>query len=277
MASSHEEDGDCRMYENEFPAADDLVMVRVNRVTEVGAYVSLLEYANREGIILLSNLSRKRIRSVNKHVRVDRQEVLQVLRVDQEKGYIDLSKKLIQKEDILSCQSKYKKSKQVHSVMQRVAQLTDMPLLELYHKIGWPLYRKHGHAFDAFTQIVTDPSLLDEYDVSAAIKEELVKIIQQRMSVHPFKVQTDIEVRCPAFEGIDAIKAALRAGIATGTAEEPVSVQLITTPLYMVSVTTLDTDRGIDLLDRAVEAIQKSIRRAGGSCEVQVKARAIAN
>jgi len=84
---------DCRMYENEFPEVDDLVMVRVTRVTEIGAYVNMLEYNNKEGIILLSNLSRKRIRSVNRHVRVGKIEVLQVLRVDTDKGYVDLSKK----------------------------------------------------------------------------------------------------------------------------------------------------------------------------------------
>jgi exosome complex RNA-binding protein Csl4 len=38
---------DCRMYENEFPEVDDLVMVRVTRVTEIGAYVNMLEYNNK--------------------------------------------------------------------------------------------------------------------------------------------------------------------------------------------------------------------------------------
>jgi len=38
---------DCRMYENEYPEVDDLVMVRVTRVTEIGAYVNLLEYNNK--------------------------------------------------------------------------------------------------------------------------------------------------------------------------------------------------------------------------------------
>ena len=130
-SESHEDNPytDCRMYENEFPEVDDLVMVRVTRVTEIGAYVNLLEYNNKEGIILLSNLSRKRIRSVNRHVRVGKIEVLQVLRVDTDKGYIDLSKKLIQKDDILECQEKYKKSKTVHSILSRVAQNNKVPLL----------------------------------------------------------------------------------------------------------------------------------------------------
>lgn len=61
-------------------------MVSVRDITEVGAYVSLLEYDNMEGMVLLSELSRKRIRSINKLIRVGRQEVVAVLRVDEEKG-----------------------------------------------------------------------------------------------------------------------------------------------------------------------------------------------
>jgi len=45
---------------------DDVVMVRVNEVTEeTGAYVSLLEFHGVEGMIVTTELSRKRIRSVN--------------------------------------------------------------------------------------------------------------------------------------------------------------------------------------------------------------------
>ncbi len=49
----------CRMYESKYPEADDLVIVQVKNVAEMGAYVSLLEYNGIEGMILLSELSRR--------------------------------------------------------------------------------------------------------------------------------------------------------------------------------------------------------------------------
>ena len=76
----------CRMYEQKFPEVDELVMVKVKQIAEMGAYVSLLEYNNIEGMILLRELSRRRIRSINKLIRVGRNEVVVVLRVDKEKG-----------------------------------------------------------------------------------------------------------------------------------------------------------------------------------------------
>ena len=61
--------GDCRMYEAKFPEVDDVVMVQVKSIAEMGAYVSLQEYNNIEGMILLSELSRRRIRSITKLIK----------------------------------------------------------------------------------------------------------------------------------------------------------------------------------------------------------------
>lgn len=76
----------CRFYENKFPEPEEVVMVNVTEIGEMGAYVTLLEYDNIEGMILLSELSRRRIRSINKLVRVNRTEIVMVIRVDKEKG-----------------------------------------------------------------------------------------------------------------------------------------------------------------------------------------------
>lgn len=57
-----------------------------SKIAEMGAYVKLLEYDDIDGMILLSELSRRRIRSIQKLIRVGRNEVVVVLRVDKEKG-----------------------------------------------------------------------------------------------------------------------------------------------------------------------------------------------
>ncbi|RXW16246.1 hypothetical protein EST38_g9614 [Candolleomyces aberdarensis] len=110
-----------RYYEQKYPEVDELVMVQVRQIAEMGAYVKLLEYDNTEGMILLSELSRRRIRSVQKLIRVGRNEVVVVLRVDKEKGYIDLSKRRVSPEDIVKCEERYMKSKAVASILRHVA------------------------------------------------------------------------------------------------------------------------------------------------------------
>ena len=61
------------------------------QIADMGAYVKLLEYDNIDGMILLSELSRRRIRSIQKLIRVGRNEVVVVLRVDKEKGMLSTS------------------------------------------------------------------------------------------------------------------------------------------------------------------------------------------
>ena len=73
-----------------------------------------------------------------------------VLRVDKEKGYIDLSKRRVSPEDVAVCEERFSKSKMVHSIMRHVAETTGQDVEQLYKCIAWPLYKAYGHAFDAF-------------------------------------------------------------------------------------------------------------------------------
>lgn len=87
----------CRFYRHKYPKLDDVVMVNVRSIAEMGAYVSLLEYGNIEGMIMLSELTRRRIRSINKLVKIGRSECVAVIRVDEEKGTPDMDDSCINK------------------------------------------------------------------------------------------------------------------------------------------------------------------------------------
>jgi translation initiation factor 2 subunit 1 len=185
----------CRFYEEKYPEIDSFVMVNVKQIAEMGAYVKLLEYDNIDGMILLSELSRRRIRSIQKLIRVGRNEVVVVLRVDKEKGYIDLSKRRVSPEDIIKCEERYNKSKMVHSIMRHVAEKANVPIEELYQDIGWPLNKKYGHAVDAFKLSITNPDVWSEVSFkNNVIRDELQSYIGKRLTPQPTKVRADIEV-----------------------------------------------------------------------------------
>jgi len=74
-----------RFYENKYPEIDEYVVVKVQNIEEMGAYVSLLEYDNIEGMIQFTELTRRRVKAISKLIRVDKQEICVVLRVDKEK------------------------------------------------------------------------------------------------------------------------------------------------------------------------------------------------
>ena len=276
------------MYKPLFPEVDEVVMVQVKSIAEMGAYVQLLEYNGIEGMILLSELTRRRIRSVSKLIKVGRVEPVMVLRVDKEKGYIDLSKRRVSPEDVAAAEEKYNKSKMVHSILRHVAETTPGHTLEeLYEHMAWPLYESHGHCFEAFKQMVSDPdrvlNALKRPDgspaVDAAVKEALVKDIRRRMTPQPLKIRADVELTCFAYDGVMHIKDAMRAALAkSGNQEEggiKISVSLVASPLYVVTCSTLDKDAGISLVDEAVAAAAEALEKAGGKVVIKEAARAV--
>ncbi|KAG0128911.1 translation initiation factor 2, alpha subunit [Tuber indicum] len=266
----------CRFYEEKYPELDSYVMVNVKQIAEMGAYVKLLEYDNIDGMILLSELSRRRIRSIQKLIRVGRNEVVVVLRVDEEKGYIDLSKRRVSAEDVVKCEERYNKSKMVHSILRHVAEKTKEPIENLYENIGWPLMKKYGHAVDAFKFSITNPDVWEGIQFpSEVVKTELQTYISKRLTPQPTKVRADVEVTCFGYEGIDAVKDALRKAEAKNTIDTPVKVKLVSPPLYVLTSQCLDKNTGIQVLEEAITEIQTSISAAGGSCIVKMAPKAV--
>ncbi|KAH0493907.1 Eukaryotic translation initiation factor 2 subunit alpha [Trichoderma ghanense] len=266
----------CRFYEEKYPEIDSFVMVNVKQIAEMGAYVKLLEYDNIDGMILLSELSRRRIRSIQKLIRVGRNEVVVVLRVDKEKGYIDLSKRRVSPEDIVKCEERYNKSKMVHSIMRHVAEKTQTPIESLYESITWPLNRKYGHAIDAFKLSITNPEVWDDIKFpNQVVEDELKLYISKRLTPQPTKVRADVEVTCFGYEGIDAVKAALRTAEAKNTESMQVKVRLVSPPLYVLTSTCLDKAQGITRLEEAIVDIRTSIEAAGGNLTVKMEPKAV--
>jgi translation initiation factor 2 subunit 1 len=142
----------CRFYRKKFPAKDDIVAVVTKDIKDLGAYVELLEYNNIEGFIMLSQVTNKRVKSVYKFLKIGKQEMMEVLRIDEGKECIDLTKKSIKPELHDAANKRFKKAKQVHGIMRQVAVKLQTPVEELYEQFGWDLYEKCGydHAFDAF-------------------------------------------------------------------------------------------------------------------------------
>ncbi|KAH9400519.1 PREDICTED: eukaryotic translation initiation factor 2 subunit 1-like [Rhagoletis zephyria] len=260
----------CRFYSQKFPEVEDVVMVNVRSIGEMGAYVHLLEYKSIEGMILLSELSRRRIRSINKLIRVGRSECVVVIRVDKEKGYIDLSKRRVSPEDIVRCEEKFAKAKAVHSILRHVAEILDYnetQLEELYTKTAWYFdekMKKQASSYDIFKLAVNNPSILDECGLDEKVKELLLTHIKRRLMPQAVKVRSDIEVGCYAYEGVDAVKNALRAGIACGDEEMPIKINLIAPPRYVVTTTTMDKEKGLAMLTDALAKIEESIKKSSG-------------
>jgi len=266
----------CRMYYKEYPEVDDLVVVQVKSIVDMGAYCSLLEYNEIEGMILMSELSRRRIRSVNRLIRVGRQEIVAVLRVNKEKGYIDLSKKRVSPEEVLIVEERWNKSKAVHSIMRHVAKNSHFGVEELYRRFGWPMADRFGHAYNGLKYAMENrDKFLSEFDIPKEIYSILFKNIEKRLKQQVVTIRCPIECTCFAAEGIIAIKKALKKGLELSTDDFVVKIKLEAAPRYMLTLSTLKPTEGLKKIQIVIDIITKEINKYNGHLIVKSPPKAL--
>lgn len=184
----------------------------------------------------------------------------------------------------MKCEERFNKAKAVHSIMRHVAEKTNVPLEELYTAIGWPLYRKYGHAYDAFKIAISyAPFPISSYNRQSdnvfsgltmpnpAVLPSLQAQISRRLTPQPAKIRADIEVTCFNYDGIDAIKTALLQGEKMSTDQCAIKVKLVAPPLYVVVANTLDKEIGLATVKSGVEKIREVVEGFGGELAIKME------
>jgi len=259
-----------RMYEKKFPEVDDLVMCKIIEIFNDGAYVILEEYNNIKGLLLCTEISRKRVNYVTRLIKEGKEEVLRVKTIDKEKGFIDLSKKSVKAEEVEQFKEKYAKSKAVHVIMKILSKKCNIPIDKLYKEITWPLYKKYEHAYDAFKLALNKfEEVFKDIKMTEPVKKELMEILRQRMKPKPVNIKSDFIVRCDEFEGIDAIKFALMEGEKKSTKNIPIKFKIISSPLYECSIETINKKEGLDVMKEALKEVERVILEKKGKFFIQ--------
>jgi translation initiation factor 2 subunit 1 len=217
-------------------------------------------------MLFSGEITLKRVNFINRLLSVGKEEVLRVLRVDTQKGFIDLSKKQVKTDEIDECKKKFGKSKAVEGIVKLLSVHTKKSMEYLYKNLIWPLYKTHEHAYDALKSILNgDDKILEGLKITDDIKEELIKILKVRLVPQPVKIRSDFKLTCYTFEGIDAIKASLLNGEKKGTEAIPIKFRVIGSPLYECSISTINKKEGIEVMNAALQEVKKSIEAKGGN------------
>lgn len=238
-------------------------MAKVVTINETNAYVKLLEYNEIDGMIPLSELSRLRIRSISQFLRVGTLEVVQVLTVDEHRGYIDLSKRRVSEDEVTTCKDRYNKAKLVHLIMRQVygACKETIPTLEaLYSCTAWPLADRYGTAYDGLKAFIREPEKVqaDVFAASGAAPEAVAALLEQakrRLRAQPLKLAAKFDVVCAVSAGIDAVREALVQAESEAPPDLCVKIKLVP-PSYSVTCAAVDKDVGVRALLQTMERAQ---------------------
>jgi len=248
----------------QWPEPGDLVMATVESVMDYGAYANLDEY-NRRGFLHISEISSARIRNVRDYVREKQKMVLKVLRVDVEKGHIDLSLRRVTKRERIEKVKSWKKDRKGEALIHAVADRAGIPQEEIYQKAGAILEEKIG-LYEGFEKAVKEGS---EALTKLGVPEDLAKIITQvaeeRITLKLVKVRGVLEVRCMKPNGVKCIQdALLGAKKSTKAKDAKIEFAVVSAPKYSVEVAAENWKRAEEVLNQVSETVVTNITKAGG-------------
>jgi len=266
-----------RFYRKQFPEPDELVRVKVLGREEHGFRCVLLEYNNIEGLVLLNELRRGRVRSYNRILRKNKEYTVLVLRIHQTNsngqlsGFIDLSLKAVPRDMLPSARDRWEKSKTVHGIMRQVAQRTKINTADLYEKFGWPLADKYKHLYLGFKHVMNEPDAkkaMIEFGVPEKCIDDLHKELYKRMKPTPENVRARISMVCFSGNAIAGIQHALQVGLDQSTEEFPLVFRIVATPNFEICCNTYDPDKGIEIIKATMVKMKTALEEKDGIFKV---------
>jgi translation initiation factor 2 subunit 1 len=248
----------------EWPEPGDLIMATVDAVTDYGAYVKLDEYG-KKGLLHVSEISSSWIRNIRDFVREGQKVVLKVLRVDPEKGHIDLSLRRVTKREKIEKIMAWKKERKAEALLKGVAEKTGLPVEEIYEKAGKLLEDQYG-LYEGFEKAVREgPETLTKLGIPEEIAKAFFEVAQERIRVLRVKVKGTAELRVGKPNGVNIIKDAFsnaKKGEKLGNAK--VRFYVVAAPKYSIEVMAEDYKHAEEVFQKVAQNLVTTVSKAGG-------------
>ena len=247
----------------EWPEAGELVIASIETVTDYGAYAKLDEY-DKHGLLHISEVSSSWIRSLRDYVREGQKVVLKVLRVDFEKGHIDLSLRRVTKRERIEKVLSWKKERKAEALLRGVAEKANLTSEEVSEKAGKIIEEKYG-LYEGFEKAAIEGyEALTEIGLSEELAKIFAEVAEERIHVKMVKVKGVLELRCTKPNGVTLIKEVLSKAKAEKLKDAQVKFYVIAAPKYSIEALAENYKRAEDVLQNVADGVVKNISKAGG-------------
>jgi translation initiation factor 2 subunit 1 len=247
----------------QWPENGDLVIATIETVTDYGAYAKLDEYGKR-GLLHVSEISSSWIRNIRDFVREGQKVTLKVLRVDHEKGHIDLSLRRVTKRERIEKVLSWKKERKAEALIRGVAEKLGITTEEVYQKAGIIVEEKYG-LYEGFEKAAVEGSdALTDIGISQDIAEAFAEVAHERIHVKMVKAKGILEIQCQKPNAVKVIKEVFNKAKAEKIKDANITFYVIAAPKYSVEVQAENWKRAEDILQKSADNVVNAIANAGG-------------
>ncbi|TFG20393.1 MAG: S1 RNA-binding domain-containing protein [Promethearchaeota archaeon] len=257
-----------------FPDQDELVVCQIIHVERMYVYADLEDYEGNtpggraRGMVHISELANRWIRNISNYVKLNQRIVLKVLRVNPEKGHIDLSLRRVNTEQQNSIMSDWKFERKCENLFRLFGTQNNMKLDEVYEKIGFPLMDAYGTLHDAFDAIKED-GLEElkklELDLPKEAVETLFTLIDTNIQLSQVEIEGKFEIIVYDENGVEVIKDAFKAASEIEKDKlMDLTIHYIGAPTYSMRITASDYRKAESYLKKITTTIQEIIESHNG-------------
>jgi translation initiation factor 2 subunit 1 len=248
----------------EWPETGELVIATIQSVTDFGAYATLDEY-DKKGLVHISEVSSSWIRNIRDFLREGQKIVLKVLRINMEKGHIDLSLRRVTKRERIEKMMNWKKERKAEALLRDVSEKAKLPVNEVYEKAGALLEKEYG-LYEGFEKAAKEGvEALTKIGIAEDLASAFTEVARERMRVPMVKVKGIVELRCAKPNGVKIIKEAFANVKKTEKSKEgKFRFYVVAAPKYAVEVMAENYKSAEDILQRVAESVVTSVDKAGG-------------
>lgn len=234
------------MVKNSFPEEGEIVLCTVSKILGPTVFVHLDEYG-RTGVIATSEIAPGRIRNLRDYVTINKKIACKVLRLDREKGHIDLSLRRVSQKDTKEILEIYGKEKTAFHIIEIV-------LKERTQGVTEKIKEKYS-LFEFLEKAKTDEKLLSDY-FSKEDAVQILNLIKERIKEKKVEVKKMILISSSASNGITLIKQALMSA-------KNVKISYIGTPNYSITAESNNPKDAEKKLKTAIDVIAANAKASG--------------
>ncbi len=246
-----------------FPEEGDLLLCTVTSVQYHSVFVEIEDYG-KGGMIHISEVSPGRIRNIRDFVKEGKKIVCKVLRVNAEKGYIDLSLRRVNESEKRRKIDSVKKEQNAEKIMDIAAVKSGIKSEQLYNEISGNIMKRYASLHECFEEASKDESLLESIGIDKKYLKALGETISQRIKPSEVEIKGKLKITSFAPNGAEIVKESLRN--AAEAAKGMVSINYLGSGLYRFMVKASDYKEAEKIMKSATEsAIGFVIKNAGTS------------
>lgn len=251
----------------EWPERGDLVLATVKKVTDHGAYVTLEEYGDKEGLLHRSEISTSWVRNIRNHVREGQKLVLKVLRVNPAKKHIDLSRKRVTNRQRIDKIYTFKHERKAETFLRVAAEKLDKPESEIMEKAAGPMEEAYGDLYTALEAASRGgPETLTKIGVPSDIAQILAELSAERIRPRLVEIKGILQLTSTQPNGIGLIQKALQAAQKVSTAETAnIRIHSLAAPRYVLKVEAENYKDAETIMQKASDTAIKTVTKAGGA------------